>query len=89
VHNLQFQDRTSQCLSHVSRTLEVLGESLGELQGLTRRTGLVGAADPDAATRSRILSRHTLAEVRARFAAELGASPGEAAVELGAAVELF
>jgi methyl-accepting chemotaxis protein len=89
VHNLQFQDRTAQRLSHVTRTLDVLGETLAELQDAARQTGLVGEPGTDSATLQRILARHTLAEVRDRFAASLGAAPQPAAPPAGDDIELF
>jgi methyl-accepting chemotaxis protein len=89
VHSLQFQDRTAQGLSHIISTLGVLGEMIAELQTTTQETGLVGAPAIDAATLERILSRHTLAEVRDRFAVSLGAAAPAAAPASGDDIELF
>jgi methyl-accepting chemotaxis protein len=93
VTDLQFQDRTAQSLAHVRHTLDVLGDSLAGLQMQTKDTGLVGGVAIDQDSLDRILSRHTLAEVRNRFAA-IGdaagqpAAPDDAHVE-GGSIELF
>lgn len=76
VVDLQFQDRTTQCLAHVTGTLGVLSGALVELQREAVRTGVATAGTVDKAALDRILSHHTLADVRERFA-QLG-SAGDA-----------
>jgi methyl-accepting chemotaxis protein len=68
VTDLQFQDRTAQCLAHARHTLEILGDSIGELQSLTKGTGLAVEIGVDQESLDRILARHTLADLRNRFA---------------------
>lgn len=89
VHSLQFQDRTAQGLSHITRTLDVLGETIAELQAATHETGLTGEPRTDPATSDRILSRHTLAEVRDRFAVSLGVATPTPTPASGDNIELF
>jgi methyl-accepting chemotaxis protein len=93
VTDLQFQDRTAQCFAQISNTLGAIGDSLSDLQSQTTATGLVGEAGVDQASLDRILSRHTLAEVRGRFAT-IGQIAGRDHmpadhVDEGGSIELF
>jgi methyl-accepting chemotaxis protein len=93
VTDLQFQDRSAQCIAHVVHTLGVLGDSLADLQAQTLGTGLAEAPGIDRAALDRILARHTLAELRNRFA--MLADPAGAAplpppdFGAGGSIELF
>lgn len=93
VMDLQFQDRAAQSLSHVTHTLAVLGESITDLQSLTLQTGLVSEIGMDQVSLARIQSRHTLAEVRDRFAVMVAGEPDGAVAMPGpdgsGSVELF
>jgi methyl-accepting chemotaxis protein len=93
VTDLQFQDRTAQCLAHVRHTLDVLGDSVTELQAETLGTGLAVGGGVDQVSLDRILARHTLAELRNRFAVLANpAPPGTAPVTVsleGGSIELF
>jgi methyl-accepting chemotaxis protein len=91
--DLQFQDRTAQCLANVTHTLDVLGESLGDMQALTVGTGLAVGGGVDQVSLDRILARHTLAELRNRFAMLVDpnakiAGPVAGSME-GGSIELF
>ncbi len=68
VMDLQFQDRNSQCLAHVTGTLGVLSGLLAELQDATEAVPSVNGHVVDQAALDRVLSNHTLSEVRDRFA---------------------
>lgn len=96
VMDMQFQDRATQCLTHVTDTLGVLGGSLAELQDLTQSAGFDMRDDMSEARLQQILERHTMADVRARFArlaeASLGtanAQPTELAAVDHGSIELF
>lgn len=73
VMGMQFQDRTSQCLAHVTATLEALGGIGGELRDATARGGLAGGPEREPDWIARVLARHTLSEFRARFARQVAA----------------
>ena len=69
----QFQDRTTQHLSHVRDALEALGEATEALQRDTRAAepSLAGKTGVDAALLERMLARQSLSSVRQRFLTRL------------------
>ncbi|WP_439598645.1 methyl-accepting chemotaxis protein [Falsiroseomonas sp.] len=93
VTGAQFQDRTTQHLTHVTDAIGALGEATEALQGDSRAAvpELGGAIAPDAALLQRMLDRQSLSSVRQRFLARLlddsGAAPEAHAA--GGEVELF
>jgi methyl-accepting chemotaxis protein len=94
VTGAQFQDRTTQHLTHVIEALGALGEATEALQGETRRTlpGDLPQGAPDPALLARMLERQTLSAVRQRFLARLlddRATVPEAAPDSGGDIELF
>jgi methyl-accepting chemotaxis protein len=92
VMNLQFQDRTAQCLSHITHTLGVLGDAVLDLQRRTLQTGLVSEIGIDRSALARIQARQTLTEVGDRFAEIVGAADAAATAPVAAepgSVELF
>ena len=92
VMDLQFQDRNSQCLAHVAGTLGVLSDLLSELQDTTEAVPAVRGRAVDQDALARVLSNHTLAEVRDRFALIAPGGAAAAAVakgDDGGGIELF
>lgn len=89
----QFQDRTTQHLTHVREALGALGEATEALQRETRTAepSLAQRNGVDAALLERMLSRQSLSSVRQRFLARLLDDRGAVDVDHGAAgdVELF
>ncbi|MFC7478223.1 methyl-accepting chemotaxis protein [Dankookia sp. GCM10030260] len=73
VTGAQFQDRTTQHLTHVTQALGALGEATEALQRETRDRvpSLLPLAGVDAALLQRMLDRQTLSSVRQRFLARL------------------
>lgn len=71
VTGAQFQDRTTQHLTHVTQALEALGEATEALQRETRDgvPTFPPQAQVDAALLQRMLDRQTLSSVRQRFLA--------------------
>ena len=93
VTGAQFQDRTTQHLTHVVEALGALGEATAALQRETRDSvpALAPEARIDAALLQRMLDRQTLSSVRQRFLARLLDDRGATvdAGDTGGDVELF
>ncbi|MDN3565357.1 methyl-accepting chemotaxis protein [Paeniroseomonas aquatica] len=73
VTGAQFQDRTTQHLTHVSQAIEALGEATEALQCETRDAvpALANKTGVDVEMLQRMLSRQSLSSVRQRFLARL------------------
>ncbi len=66
---MQFQDRTTQCLSHVTQTIEALSAICAELQSETQAAAAVSPGHDCEAWLMRLQSGHTMGEVWDRFGA--------------------
>ena len=76
---LQFQDRVSQMLTHVSRNVEHFQRLLGEERGRFESSGELQAAQPDKALTD-LQDSYTMAEERSAPGAAIAGTPDEHAI---------